>query len=174
MLYQIYETQRSLMEPFADFAQAAAKLYSNPLSPFGQNPFAQRVSAGYDLMYRLGKDYEKPEFGIRSATVDGTEVAVRGTLPVNDWLGLTAMGNATASLYERTSAGLFSTGSGATQRTADASPAPVGSTTVPPVAFERLSEKLSAGSSTASLTMATVTVCCVTPAAKLSTPAVEP
>ena len=56
MLYQIYETQRSLMEPFADFAQAAAKLYSNPLSPFGQNPFAQRVSAGYDLLYRLGND----------------------------------------------------------------------------------------------------------------------
>ena len=35
MLYQIYEAQRSLMEPFADFAQAASKLYSNPLSPFG-------------------------------------------------------------------------------------------------------------------------------------------
>ncbi len=76
MLYQIYETQRSLMEPFADFAQAAAKLYSNPLSPFGQNPFAQRVSAGYDLMYRLGKDYEKPEFALRTVNVEGTEVAI--------------------------------------------------------------------------------------------------
>jgi poly(3-hydroxybutyrate) depolymerase len=31
------------------------KLYSNPLSPFGQNPFAQRVSAGYDLMYRWAR-----------------------------------------------------------------------------------------------------------------------
>ena len=46
MLYQIYEAQRSLMEPFADFAQAAAKLYSNPLSPLGQTPLAQRVAAG--------------------------------------------------------------------------------------------------------------------------------
>ena len=76
MLYQIYEAQRSLMEPFADFAQAASKLYSNPLSPFGQNPFAQRVSAGYDLMYRLGKDYEKPEFGIKTVDVDGVDVAI--------------------------------------------------------------------------------------------------
>lgn len=76
MLYQIYETQRSLMEPFADFAQAAAKLYSNPLSPFGQNPFAQRVSAGYDLMYRLGKDYERPAFNLTTIDIDGTEVAV--------------------------------------------------------------------------------------------------
>ena len=69
MLYQIYETQRSLMEPFADFAQAASKLYSNPLSPFGTNPFAQRVSASYDLIYRLWKDYEKPEFGIKTVDV---------------------------------------------------------------------------------------------------------
>src|SRR3569623_499294 len=76
MLYQIYETQRNLMEPFADFAQAAAKLYSYPLSPFGQNPFAQRVSAGYDLMYRLWKDYEKPKFGITSVDVDGSDVAI--------------------------------------------------------------------------------------------------
>ncbi len=57
MLYQIYEMQRSLMEPFADFAQAASKLYSNPISPFGQTPYAQRISASYDLLYRLGKDY---------------------------------------------------------------------------------------------------------------------
>ena len=76
MLYQIYEAQRSLMEPFADFAQAASKLYSNPLSPFGQNPFAQRISAGYDLLYRLGKDYEKPSFDIKAVDVDGTDVVI--------------------------------------------------------------------------------------------------
>ncbi len=76
MLYHIYETQRSLMEPFTDFAQAAAKLYSNPLSPLSQSPLAQRMSAGYDLLYRLGKDYEKPAFGIQSVDVDGVGVAI--------------------------------------------------------------------------------------------------
>ncbi|AOG25012.1 polyhydroxyalkanoate depolymerase [Acidovorax sp. RAC01] len=76
MLYHIYETQRSLMEPFTDFAQAAAKLYSNPLSPLSQSPLAQRMSAGYDLLYRLGKDYEKPAFGITSVDVDGVGVAI--------------------------------------------------------------------------------------------------
>lgn len=83
MLYQIYETQRSLMEPFADFAQAASKLYSNPLSPFGQHPFAQRVAASYDLLYRLGKDYEKPEFGIKTVDVDGTEIAIHERIEVD-------------------------------------------------------------------------------------------
>jgi poly(3-hydroxybutyrate) depolymerase len=83
MLYQIYETQRSMMEPFADFAQAASKLYSNPLSPFGHNPFAQRVSASYDLMYRLWKDYEKPQFGIQTVNVDGTDVVIHEVIAVD-------------------------------------------------------------------------------------------
>jgi poly(3-hydroxybutyrate) depolymerase len=76
MLYQVYETQRTMMEPFVDFAQAAAKLYSNPMTPIGQNPFAQRVSAGYSLIYRLGKDYEKPSFNLTTVDVDGTSVAI--------------------------------------------------------------------------------------------------
>jgi poly(3-hydroxybutyrate) depolymerase len=76
MLYQLYESQRSLMEPFADLAQAASKAFSNPLLPWGQLPFSQRLSASYDLLHRLGKDYEKPEFGIRTVGVDGVNVAI--------------------------------------------------------------------------------------------------
>ncbi len=83
MLYQIYEAQRSLMEPFADFALAASKLYSNPLSPFGQHPLAQRVSAAYDLVYRLGKDYEKPEFGIKTVDVGGVDVAIHERIEID-------------------------------------------------------------------------------------------
>jgi len=76
MLYQLYESQRTLMEPFSDLAQTAAKAFNNPMLPWGQLPFAQRVAAGYDLMHRLGKDYEKPEFGIRTVGVDGVNVAI--------------------------------------------------------------------------------------------------
>jgi poly(3-hydroxybutyrate) depolymerase len=77
MLYQLYETQRALLAPFSEFASASSKLYNHPLSPFAQAPMAQRVSAGFDLLHRLAKEYEKPEFGITSATVDGVEVAVQ-------------------------------------------------------------------------------------------------
>jgi len=83
MLYQIYEAQRSLMEPFADFALAASKLYSNPLSVFAQNPLAQRVAAGYDLLYRLGKDYEKPAFGISTVKVGDTDIAIQERLDID-------------------------------------------------------------------------------------------
>lgn len=76
MLYKLYETQRSLMEPFTDLAASAAKMYANPQSLWGKHPMSQRVSAAYDLLHRLGKDYEKPEFGLRTVDVDGVEVAV--------------------------------------------------------------------------------------------------
>ena len=77
MLYQIYESQRALMAPFSEFASASAKLYNHPLSPFAHTPLAQRVSAGFDLMHRLAKDYEKPPFAITAATVGGVDIAVQ-------------------------------------------------------------------------------------------------
>lgn len=77
MLYQLYETQRALLSPFAEFASASSKLYSHPLSPFAQAPGAQRVSAGFDLMHRLTKEYEKPQFNITDIKVGGTDVVVQ-------------------------------------------------------------------------------------------------
>ena len=77
MLYQIYETQRSFMEPFTDLAEVASRMFSNPQLPFAQLPLAQRISAGYDLLHRLGKDYEKPEFGIRTVDVNGVNLVAR-------------------------------------------------------------------------------------------------
>jgi poly(3-hydroxybutyrate) depolymerase len=78
MLYQLYETQRALLSPFAEFAGASAKLYTHPLSPFTHTPLAQRVAASFDLLNRLAKDYEKPEFNITAARVgDRVDVAVQ-------------------------------------------------------------------------------------------------
>ncbi|HEU4459905.1 MAG TPA: polyhydroxyalkanoate depolymerase [Methylibium sp.] len=77
MLYQFYEMQRALLSPFAEFASASSKLYSHPLSPFAQGFHSQRVSAGFDLMHRLTKEYEKPEFGITQIQVGGSDIVVQ-------------------------------------------------------------------------------------------------
>ena len=82
MLYQMYETQRALMAPFSEFASATAKLYNHPLSPFSHMPMSQRVSASFDLMHRLAKDYEKPAFDIQTAQVGGVDVAVQEQIPI--------------------------------------------------------------------------------------------
>ncbi len=77
MLYQVYEAQRALLSPFAEFASASSKLYNHPLSPFTHTPMAHRISAGLDLMHRLSKEYEKPEFDINSVRVDDIDIAVQ-------------------------------------------------------------------------------------------------
>ncbi|RVT54270.1 polyhydroxyalkanoate depolymerase [Rubrivivax albus] len=78
MLYHLYETQRALMAPFSEFASASAKLYDHPLSPFAHLPMSQRFSAGFDLLHRLAKEYEKPPFDITTVKVGpGIEVAVQ-------------------------------------------------------------------------------------------------
>ena len=76
MLYQLHEMQRSFLTPLMQWADASAKLFTNPVSPLAHTPFAQRIAAGYELMYRLGKDYEKPAFDIKTTTVAGDSVGI--------------------------------------------------------------------------------------------------
>jgi poly(3-hydroxybutyrate) depolymerase len=76
MLYQLHEMQCSFMTPFMQWAEASATLLTNPVSPLAHTPFAQRIAAGYELMYRLGKKYEKPAFGIESTQIGDKTVAI--------------------------------------------------------------------------------------------------
>ena len=76
MLYHLHEMQRRLWNPLSVWAQATSQLFSNPYSPWAYTPLSRRIAAGYDLLYRLGKHYEKPEFGLTSTLIDGVDVAV--------------------------------------------------------------------------------------------------
>jgi poly(3-hydroxybutyrate) depolymerase len=76
MLYQFLELQRSLLRPTSLFAHAGARLFSATDSWFAGLPGAARLAAGYELIYRLGKEYPKPEFAIPTVFVRDTRVAV--------------------------------------------------------------------------------------------------
>lgn len=76
MLYQFHELNRTFLNPLIHWAEASSKLFSNPVSPLAHSPFAQRIAAGYELMYRLGKDYEKTQFNIASVPVNGKAVPI--------------------------------------------------------------------------------------------------
>jgi poly(3-hydroxybutyrate) depolymerase len=76
MLYQLQEFQRAMLEPLSSWAQTTAKAFSNPNNPLSYYPVSQRIAAGYELLYRLGKEYEKPEFGVRTIEVLGKNVTV--------------------------------------------------------------------------------------------------
>ncbi|WP_017464059.1 polyhydroxyalkanoate depolymerase [Dyella ginsengisoli] len=76
MLYQIHEWQRAFLGPLSHFADANAKMLNDPSSPLAQWPGIERWAAGFELMHRIGKDYEKPEFGIHQAIAHDHEIAI--------------------------------------------------------------------------------------------------
>jgi poly(3-hydroxybutyrate) depolymerase len=76
LLYQFHEFWRAGMAPLTFWAEAGAKMYSAPGSWLAALPEAPRIAAGYELLYRIGKDYEKPGFDIHSVEVDGADCPV--------------------------------------------------------------------------------------------------
>jgi poly(3-hydroxybutyrate) depolymerase len=77
LLYQIYDWQRTALEPWRLFAQAANEIYGHPDSPLSYLPGSRNVAAAFDLMTRLTQRYERPDFGIKSVRMGEKEVAVR-------------------------------------------------------------------------------------------------
>jgi len=76
VLYPFHELWRTGLAPFAYWADANARIYSAQDSWLSTLPGSQRAAAGFELMYRLGKDYEKPEFGIHQIEVEGQALPV--------------------------------------------------------------------------------------------------
>src|SRR5216683_6543575 len=82
MLYQLYDWQRSALQPWRLFAQAANALYANPDSPLSYLPGSRNVAAAFDLMARLTQRYERPEFGIKSVMVDDRAYEIEQTVDI--------------------------------------------------------------------------------------------
>ena len=83
MLYQLHEMNRTLLSPLIQWAEASSKLFTSPVSLLAHSPFSQRIAAGYELMFRLGKQYEKPEFGITTTEVNGITVDITEDIVIN-------------------------------------------------------------------------------------------
>ena len=76
MLYAFHEAQRAFMGPWTYGAEAMARMFSQSDSWLSNWPGAARISAGAELVYRIGKDYEKPGFHIHEVKAHGLDVAV--------------------------------------------------------------------------------------------------
>lgn len=76
LLYQMHELGRAWMAPFTYWAEANARMFSARDSWLSAVPGAARIAAGNELLYRIGKDYEKPAFGIHAVEVAGHDVPV--------------------------------------------------------------------------------------------------
>jgi len=69
MYYQLHEFGRTVLKPWTLLAEANARAFANDGTWLSHLPGAERISATNELVYRIGKDYEKPEFGIHSLRI---------------------------------------------------------------------------------------------------------
>ncbi|MFW7343854.1 polyhydroxyalkanoate depolymerase [Pollutimonas sp. H1-120] len=77
MLYDLHELQRSFLTPLAAFTDTGSQLFSHPYSPFAYTPVSRQIAATYELVHRLGKDYEKPQWGLAHTDIDGKQVRIQ-------------------------------------------------------------------------------------------------
>jgi len=82
VLYQIHEWQRKFLTPISTLAEATSQLFVSPYSPLSYAPFARRLAAGYDLLHRLGKEYDKPEFRISETEIGSLTVPIHEEIVV--------------------------------------------------------------------------------------------
>lgn len=76
MLYQVREWQRALLKPLTNAAHHVAQMASSPMNPWAYTTAGQHMYAGFELLHRLGKEYEKPAFNITSVQVNGKDTAI--------------------------------------------------------------------------------------------------
>ncbi len=76
MLYQLHEMQRAFLGPLSSWANTAAAAFTDRANPLSFVPGAENFAAGSTLLYRLGKEYVKPTFGITSVHAHDRDVSV--------------------------------------------------------------------------------------------------
>jgi len=76
MLYQLHEMQRAFLTPFAAFTDAGSQLFSSPYSPLAYTPISRQMAAGYELMTRIGKEYQKPAWNLPTTQIGGKSARV--------------------------------------------------------------------------------------------------
>lgn len=77
MIYALHELQYAANAPLRFWAETSQQLFTNPFSPLAYLPHSSRVAAGSELLARVVRRYEKPEFGLDHTVIGGETVAVR-------------------------------------------------------------------------------------------------
>src|SRR5215210_8754468 len=76
MLYDAYEVQRSFLAGASKLAGMGAGWLNNPSNPWGYSSMGPTVAATLEVFAHAAAPRGKPEFGIHSAKVGRTQIAV--------------------------------------------------------------------------------------------------
>jgi poly(3-hydroxybutyrate) depolymerase len=70
MLYSLYEAQHMALAPLRFMAEWSRGWFGHPFSPLAHLPLSRRLAASSDLFLRVTERYEKPQWGIRDASLE--------------------------------------------------------------------------------------------------------
>ncbi|HEV2099526.1 MAG TPA: polyhydroxyalkanoate depolymerase [Stellaceae bacterium] len=76
MLYDAYQAQNDIFGPVRLMAGTAHDWLRHPWLPVGDLPCVRSAAAAMELLSHAGLSHERPDFGIRSVTIDGREITV--------------------------------------------------------------------------------------------------
>jgi poly(3-hydroxybutyrate) depolymerase len=76
MLYDAYEVQRSFLAGASKLAGLGAGWLNNPANPWGYSSMGPMVAASLEVFAHAAAPRGKPEFGIETVLIGGTDVAV--------------------------------------------------------------------------------------------------
>lgn len=71
MLYDIFEANKNLLRPLTIYAKAMSDILIQDNSWASSLPFAKEWAGGWELFYRLGRDYKKPAWNIHEVDIGG-------------------------------------------------------------------------------------------------------
>jgi poly(3-hydroxybutyrate) depolymerase len=84
MLYEAYQAQNDLLAPVRLIAEAFRGFLDQPWPLVGNAPLVRSAAAAMELLSNAGVSHRRPEFGIRTVTIRGKEVAVSEEIVASD------------------------------------------------------------------------------------------
>jgi poly(3-hydroxybutyrate) depolymerase len=76
MLYDAYQVQNDIFGSVRLMAETAHDWLRHPWPPIGDMPCVRSAAAAMELLSHFGMSHERPDFGIKSVTIDNKEIAV--------------------------------------------------------------------------------------------------
>ena len=77
MLYKLNAQYMKMVRPWHEMANMSRQILSSSANPFADHFYFRTASASLELFERLTADYEEPEWGLNSTTINNKEVNIK-------------------------------------------------------------------------------------------------
>ncbi|MCP5361595.1 MAG: polyhydroxyalkanoate depolymerase [Hyphomicrobiales bacterium] len=76
-LYGLVEFQRAMMAPTNMLARMGVEMFASPFNPLAHSKHGRTMAAGFELLERLTRQYEQPDFHIYDIEINGKTYGVK-------------------------------------------------------------------------------------------------